>query len=216
MGWLITGIVLLFLGCLPLGVRIRYNEQGFLAAVLLGKLPITLFPIPRWLKKLTAKGKKPKKEEAPREETKAPPAEPAAQEAPKQSPQGGSWKRFLPFVELGLDFLGDFRRKLRVEKLVLNLILAGDDPCDLAVNYGRAWAAVGNLLPRLERVLVIQKRDVQVQCDFLAEETKVVFSMDLTITLGRILGLGVVYGIRAIKLLRKKPKSEAQNDSELL
>ena len=209
MGWLIFLAILIGLGCLPLGVRLRYDEDGPLAAVLLGRLPIVLYPVPGWLKKLTSREKKPgenkPKEEKPKKEKPQKAAE---------NPQGGSWKKFLPLVRLGLHFLGDFRRKLRVNRLVLRLTLAGDDPCDLAVNYGRAWAAVGNLLAALERAFVIQKRDVEVQCDFLGEETKVVFAMDLTITLGRVLGLLVKYGIRAVKILLKMKNQKAVQNNE--
>ena len=211
MGWLIFLAILIGLGCLPLGVRLRYDEDGPLAAVLLGRLPIVLYPLPGWLKKLTSREKKdgekkPKKEKPKKEK---PPKDTVG-----EAPQGGSWKKFLPLVRLGLHFLGDFRRKLRVNRLVLRLTLAGDDPCDLAVNYGRAWAAVGNLLAALERAFVIQKRDVEVQCDFLGEETKVVFAMDLTITLGRVLGLLVKYGIRAVKILLKMKNQKAVQNNE--
>ena len=211
MGWLIFLAILIGLGCLPLGVRLRYDEDGPLAAVLLGRLPIVLYPLPGWLKKLTSREKKdgekkPKKEKPKKEK---PPKDTVG-----EGPQGGSWKKFLPLVRLGLHFLGDFRRKLRVNRLVLRLTLAGDDPCDLAVNYGRAWAAVGNLLAALKRAFVIQKRDVEVQCDFLGEETKVVFAMDLTITLGRILGLLVKYGIRAVAILLKMKNQKAVQNNE--
>ena len=209
MGWLIFLAILIGLGCLPLGVRLRYDEDGPLAAVLLGRLPIVLYPLPGWLKKLTSREKKPgenkPKEEKPKKEKPQKAAE---------NPQGGSWKKFLPLVQLGLHFLGDFRRKLRVNRLVLRLTLAGDDPCDLAVNYGRAWAAVGNLLAAMQRAFVIQKRDVEVQCDFLGEETKVVFAMDLTITLGRVLGLLVKYGIRAVTILLKMKNQKAVQNNE--
>ena len=91
--------------------------------------------------------------------------------------------------------------------LELKLIMAADDPCDLAVNYGRAWAAVGNLMPRLERVLVIKKRDIEVECDFEANQTRVIARLDLTITLGRIIGTAVVYGVEAlIEFLKIKNK----------
>lgn len=211
MGWLIFLAILIGLGCVPLGVRLRYDEEGPLAAVLLGRLPIVLYPLPGWLKKLTSREKKdgekkPKKEKPKKEE---PPKDTVG-----EAPQGGSWKKFLPLVRLGLHFLGDFRRKLRVNRLVLRLTLAGDDPCDLAVNYGRAWAAVGNLLAAMQRAFVIQKRDVEVQCDFLGEETKVVFAMDLTITLGRILGLLVKYGIRAVAILLKMKNQKAVQNNE--
>lgn len=211
MGWLIFLAILIGLGCVPLGVRLRYDEDGPLAAVLLGRLPIVLYPLPGWLKKLTSREKKdgekkPKKEKPKKEK---PPKDTVG-----EAPQGGSWKKFLPLVRLGLHFLGDFRRKLRVNRLVLRLTLAGDDPCDLAVNYGRAWAAVGNLLAAMQRAFVIQKRDVEVQCDFLGEETKVVFAMDLTITLGRILGLLVKYGIRAVAILLKMKNQKAVQNNE--
>lgn len=211
MGWLIFLAILIGLGCVPLGVRLRYDEDGPLAAVLLGRLPIVLYPLPGWLKKLTSREKKdgekkPKKEKPKKEK---PPKDTVG-----EAPQGGSWKKFLPLVRLGLHFLGDFRRKLRVNRLVLRLTLAGDDPCDLAVNYGRAWAAVGNLLAAMQRAFVLQKRDVEVQCDFLGEETKVVFAMDLTITLGRILGLLVKYGIRAVAILLKMKNQKAVQNNE--
>lgn len=206
MGWLIFLGILVFLGCLPLGVRLRYGEDGFFASILLGKLPILVYPMPEWLDKRLHKPKK---------EPEAPKPAPPKQETPKeQRPSGGSVSRFLPFAGLGLRFLGDLRRKLRVNRLELKLILAGDDPCDVAVNYGRAWAALGNLMPRLDRALVIKKRNVEVECDFLAEETKVLFAMDLTITLGRILGLGLGYGFRAIKLYMNLKNQKAVQTNE--
>ena len=123
----------------------------------------------------------------------------AAKEEQDTPKKGGSILDFLPLVQVALDFLGEFRRKLRVNRLELKLILAADDPCDLAVNYGRAWAAVGNLFPLLERAFVIKKRDVEVECDFTSEETLVIARLDLTITLGRLLSLAVRYGIRALR-----------------
>lgn len=192
MGWLIALAVLVLLGCLPLGASVRYDEGGLRARLLLGHIRITLYPMPGWLDRLLHKP--PKEEKQPKKPQSQPEEKP---EAPTQSE--GDWKRFLPLLRTGLDFLGDLRRKLRVNRLVLRLTLGGDDPADLAVNYGRAWAALGNLMPRLERAFVIKKRDVEVQCDFLSENTAIVFAMDLTITLGRLLSLAVVYGIRVIK-----------------
>ena len=113
--------------------------------------------------------------------------------------QGGSVLDFLPLVKVGLNFLGDFRRKLRLNRLELKLIMAGDDPCDLATNYGKAWAALGNLFPLLERAFVIKKRDIEVECDFTASEMLIIARLDITITLGRIIALAVVYGIRALR-----------------
>ena len=198
MGVWIAAAIVLILAVLPLGVRVRYNSAGLILRVIAGPLKITVFPRKKKPKKQKVKQKKPKEEQnaEPSASEDKPPQPPEAQ--PEQKEKGGSIARFLPFIKLGLKFLGDFRRKLRLDNLYVRLILAGDDPCDLAVNYGRVWAAASNLMPQLERLFVIKKRDIQVECDFTAEEISVIAHVDMTITLGRLLTLAVVYGIRVL------------------
>ena len=205
MGWLIAPGILCLLAAIPLGVRIRYDSDGLLVKVLAGPVRITVFPRPQKEKK---KKEKPKKEKKPKKKEKA-----ADQQAAKKEKAGGSLADFLPLVKIALELLNGFRRKLRVDYLQLKLVLAADDPCDLAVNYGRAWAALGNLLPQLEKVLVIRKRDLNVECDFTAESTLVTAGADITITLGRLLALAVVYGLRALKeflIISRKRKGGAE------
>ena len=133
---------------------------------------------------------------------------------PEKPEQGGSWTDFLSLIPVVLDFLNDFRRKLRVNRLDLKLILASGDPCDLAVNYGKVWAAVGNFMPQLERFLKIQKRNIDIECDFLASETKVIARLDLTITLGRILAAVFKFAFRALveflKIMKKRKGGAAK------
>lgn len=204
MGWRIIALgIFLLLAAIPLGASVRYDADGIRVRVIAGFLRFTVIPLPQKKKKPPKKAKaaaqsppKPKKSAAQADEEK----------------KGGSWRDFIPLVRTGLDFLNHFRRKLRVNNLQLKLILAGDDPCDLAVNYGRAWAALGNLLPLLEKAFVIKKRDCEVECDFTADETLVTAQMDVTIRLGRMLSMTVVYGIRVIKdllVLKKKRKGGA-------
>jgi len=214
MGWWITFGILFLLAVLPLGVSVKYNADGALVRILLGPIKITLFPRPKKGKKDKKKKEPAKKQEQPSPDlpkNPKPPAKPK-QKQPREE-KGGSWTDFLPLVKEALRFLGDFRRKLRVDVLEMKLIMASDDPCDLAVNYGRAWAAVGNLLPQLERLFVIKKRDIQVECDFTASETLVIARLDLTITLGRLLAAVVVFGVRALKeflKIKKKRKGGAK------
>lgn len=215
MGWWIALGVIFLLGILPLGVSARYNGDGALLRVILGPVRLTLFP----RSKKEKKSRPPKKTDAQPKKQEEPlpsPPQPPKQE-PSEKEKGGSLPDFLPLVKVALNFLGDFRRKLRVNCLELKLILAGGDPCDLAVNYGKAWAAVGNLMPQLERLFVIKKRDVEVECDFTASETLVIARLDLTITLGRLLGLAVVYGVRALRefiKLQKKRKGGATHEPD--
>ena len=211
MGWLIALGIVTLLAVLPLGVSVKYDEDGVLLKLIIGPVKITLFPRPKKDQKPKKKKEKTKeKTEEQKEDPKEKPAEPPAPEAAPQTPgkkpedkpgekkSGGSVTDFLPLVKTALDMLGAFRRRLRLNVLELKLIMAADDPCDLAVNYGRVWAAVGNFLPQLEKVFVIKKRNIEVECDFLAAETKIIARLDLTITLGRILATVVVYGVRAL------------------
>ena len=192
MGWLITLVILVVLAWIPLGATIRYNTEGLSLKIIAG--PIRLTVLPKKNKEEKSK-KKPKDKSAPKK-VKASSTQSAT---PKQEEKGGPITDFLPLVNTALDLLNAFRKKLRIDRLELKLIMAADDPCDLAVNYGRAWAAVGNLFPRLERWLVIKKRDVEVECDFEASQTVVIAHVDLTITLGRLLGILIWYGVRALK-----------------
>ena len=201
MGWIITAGIVLLLAVLPLGVRIRYNSEGLLAKVIAGPLKITVFPLPKKEKKKTKKAEEAKPAETAQEENlPKPPQQPQQPKEKKTKGEtGGSLLDFLPLVKVAVDFLGDFRRKLRLNNLELKLILAGDDPCDLALNYGRAWAAVGNLMPQLEKWFVIRKRNIEVECDFTASQTLVIAHLDLTITLGRLLAAVVRFAFRALK-----------------
>lgn len=205
MGWAIAFLVIFLLAILPLGVSARYEESGPLVQVVAGPIRVTLFP--------KKKGKK-KKEKAKKEKKKKEPAQ--KKEEPKKEKKGGSWKDFIPLVKTGLAFLGDFRRKLRVNRLEVKVILAGGDPGKLALSYGRANMALGVLWPQLERCFAIKKRDVSIQCDFEAEKTTIYANMKITITLGRLLALVCRYGLRALKqfmAIKNKNKAVQNNES---
>jgi len=212
MGWWITLGILVLLAIMPLGVSVRYDEHGAEAKLIAGPVRIILYPRPKKDKKPKKEEKKPVKQPAepkPKEEPEKPTEEPTdKQEAKPSKKSGGPITDFLPLVQIVLDMLDAFGRKLRVNVLELKLIMAADDPCDLAVNYGRAWAAVGNLLPQLEKRFVIKKRNIEVECDFQADQTRVIARLDLTITLGRIIGTTLFHGGRAglefMKIIKKR------------
>ncbi len=194
MGWWIALCILVLLALLPLGASVRYDSGGPVVKIVAGPVRVQVLPVKK-------KEAKPKKEKPPKKQKQDAAAGKTGKQKPKQ--KGGSITDFLPMVDIIFDLLRTFRGKLRVNLLELNVILGGGDPCDLAIQYGRAWAALGNLWPRLEEWFVIEKRDVEIQCDFEASETCITARLDLTITLGRLIALTGVYGFKAVKELIK-------------
>lgn len=185
MGWLIALLVLLSLLFLPLGFCAIYRRSNAGVWLLIGPFKLRVFP-----------GNK-KEKSAKQEKTSA---------TDSSRSKGGSFRDFQPVAQTILQFLEEFRKKIRVKNLELRLVLAGNDPSDLAVNYGRTWAAVGSLIPQLERFLVIKKRNIQVECDFLADETLIYARLDATITIIRALQLLSVHGLKIIKQLMNLKK----------
>lgn len=196
-GWLIALGILVLLAILPVGVSLIYNEDGLFLSILLGLVKIRILP------KASEKDKKEKKAKPPKKQAKKETAQAKTKEKKSKEKSGGKLTDFLPLVQIAMRMLGSFRRKLRVNRLELKLTMAGGDPCDLAVNYGKAWAAVANLMPQLERFFVIKKRDIQVQCDFVEDSTRIRARLDITITIGRIVGVVVKYGVLAVLELLK-------------
>ena len=189
MGWLITLGILILLGFMPLGICGIYDAGGPTAKLLIGPVRILLYP--KQKKSKTEKSKKSKKQAV------------ATSKTANAEKKGGNYSEFLPYLNILLDFLGELRKKMRVKRLEMLLCMAGGDPFDLGINYGRAWAAVGTLMPQLEQLFVIEKRDVQVLCDFTQAQTTLYVRVDIAITLGRFLGLLMRYGWRALKEYRK-------------
>ena len=158
MGWLIALGILILIGFIRVGVLVRYDADGPLLRLILGPVKLTLVPAKKKKPKkdekhIHGKDKKKPKKAAPEQPGKLPTDPPPAPKPKKKS--GGPITDFLPLVKVALDFVGEFFTRLRFKDLHLKLILAGDDPCDLAMNYARAWEALGNLAPKLDNALNI-------------------------------------------------------------
>lgn len=178
MGWLAVAAALILLLLVPIGLSLLYNEDGGAAWMTLGPVRLRLYP--------SKKNKAQKKPDDNFAKTKT-------------AKKGGSYSDFLPIVEDILQVLLILRRKIRVKRLEMNLVLADNDPCDLALNYGKAWAAVGNLMPRLEQHFVIKKRDIEVQCDFTASKTLIFARLDLTLSPGQLLWIALHHGTQILR-----------------
>lgn len=205
MGWWIALGILILVAAIPFGVSIHYDADGLDVKAIVSFIRFTVFPLKKKQQKKEKATPPAKKVQEKTNGTKTTSSSPVETNS---KTKGGSLNDFLPFVKLGLEFLDSFRKRVRLNQLKLNVVLAGEDPCDLAILYGRAWTAIGNLMPRLERVFVIGKRDIEIGCDFTAAETLVTAHLDITITVGRAACIAAVYGFRALlaflKFMKKR------------
>lgn len=210
----LLGLLTLLL-VLPAGVRVRYDSRGFRLTLVYG--PVRWRLLPR--KKRSKREKKTMDKPLPAEPL---PVEPSV-ETPKASgvvtepsppeKKGGNLKALWDYVPTCLELLGAVRRRLLLRKLELLVNLAGDDPCDLAVLYGRAWAAVGSATALLENAFRIRRRNIQVFCDFTAEEIQAYLDLEIVACPARLLAVALRYGWRLLRqyLANKKAKKAVQS-----
>ena len=202
-GWVIFGIVIAvfaLIGCIPVGVDARYSQNELSLRLKIGLLQMQVLPA------------KPKKKKAAPKKEKTAAKKAAASEKPKKqfSMPKLTVSDILALVNLACDTLGNLRRKLRVEVLMLHVVLGGDDPAKAAMQYGSAWAVIGMLNPKLDQLFVIKKRDIQPFFDYNETETKISAQLALTLTIGRALSLGLKAGVRFLKLWINKKKAVQQ------
>ena len=190
-------VVLVLIGCIPVGVDARYSAEGVFLSAKIGPFLLQLLP------------QKPKKKQ-PKQQKKAEKA-PAKAEPQEKKPNpllSGGVDGLIQLLDLAFDTLGNLRRKLRVNELTLYVHIGGsDDPAKAAMGYGRAWAAIGAITPSLERLFVIKKRDIRPALDYTISNTQVDAHLVTTITIGRSLALALRAGIRFLKILNERKKA---------
>ena len=186
-GWIIALAVVALLVSIPfwpVGLVVVYRENGLELAVRLGFLKFKLDPDGTALRDLIVPVLEKEVE-----------VFATTVKAKVSHEKGGKLSDLVPLLKALWHLLGDLRRKVQVKRLDMNLVLAGEDPCTLALNYGKAWAAVGNITALLDSFLVIKKRNVQVNADFLGDTTRVYLKLYANMTIARLFGLLMHFGL---------------------
>ena len=202
--WMIVLLVLAvldFIGCILVGVDAGFDGEVRLA-IKIGFIRVRILP---------PKPKKPKKQKMKQPAAKKPAQKPAA--APKKPLFSGDPKELRALLQLGVQTLGDLRRKLRVEVLTLFVYFGGgDDPAKNAIAYGRAWAVIGSITPLLDQLFVIQKRRIEPRFAPQEDKLRVEGRIVLTITIGRALALGIRAGLGFLRIVSNKKKGDAEHE----
>lgn len=183
---LIVLLVLFLLGRIRIGAQVEYCEQGLFVRIRVGAVLIPVFP----LKAKKEKKKKPK------------PVKMAEQAAPEpKGKKGGLLKLAVKFIPLVLDTVKKFRRRLRVDRLDMNLVVSAPDPADAAMRYGQANALMGCLWQPITQAFHVKDGHARVAVDFDAQTPTIYILVSLSLTIAQTLGLALVFGAKALGIL---------------
>ena len=130
-----------------------------------------------------------------KEETAPKPSQPLAQRI------GGALDYARALLPIALEAGVLVRRKLRVDKLEVELTVSGPDPARAALNYGRASAALGAAWGALLAAFDVKEGRGRVVPDLESGESRAYALASLSLTLGQLLRLGIYFGIKALRAL---------------
>lgn len=183
-------LVLWLISRIRVGGIVEYSAEGPLVLLRIGPFKVELFP---GKPKERKAAKRPKKRREKKEKKGK------AQEPPTlKEKAGGALALFRELLPVALEAAGKLFRKLRVDELVLHLTWAASDPASAAIGYGAGQAALGTIWPLLDRSLDIRARDVGVAVDFRATQPVIYARASLSYTVGQLLALGAVSGVKAL------------------
>lgn len=190
MTWLyiLVGVLaaLWLLGQIRLGVGAEYRAQGPRVWLRAGPVQVDVYPLKKKEKK-AIKGQK--KEPAPQPETPRPDWSGRA---------GGALEYAQALLPVLLEAAGQFRRRLRVDNLALEVTVGAEDPGDAAIRYGQANGALAVLWGTLNEAFELREGHAWARVDFDARKTTVYALAALSLKLGQIARLGIYFGCRAL------------------
>lgn len=168
----LAAAAVLLLSLVRLGVWAAYQDGRLTLRIRIGPVRITLLPKK---KKRTPKAPKPHKKEMSKPPRTAGDLLDIA-------------RRALP---VALEAAGRLKRKIRVDRIYLDVIVAGEDPAAAALAYGGVNAAVGMIWPLVEQNLNVKDRRIRTRADFSAAETQLALEAAAALTVGQALSLAL-------------------------
>lgn len=206
--WIVLAGVLLalwLLGRIRVGVAVSYSEAGFSLTAKAGPAHIQILP-----------AQTPKKDKPPKKPKKAvdqpAPSDVAAKPKRNVKDTVSAALRFLPLVG---EAAGRFRRKIRIDYVMLRIIWGASDPADAAKGYGTGNAVMGILWLAVEHNFNVKERELSVEVDFEQTQPEFLGEARVTITVGQCVSLALILGIKALKIylgMRREKTVKTENE----
>lgn len=183
-------LLLAVLLLIPAQVRFRYDQGELALWVRFGPVKLQLFP-PGEKKEKVEPEKKPKKKAKPKKEK---PKKPKGKINREQILY--SLETLPPILGRALRRTG---RRLRFAPLKIHLLVAGPDPADTAMLYGRLEAALSAGLPVLHRLVHIREQDIRLFLDFQQEQMDLIADVGAALRPWDLVSVGVRAGGSLLK-----------------
>ncbi len=181
-GYVLLGLLLfvLLLLLLRYGVLVSYGQDGAALKLCLGWLKLSLYP---------SKPKKPKSVQKKKQE--------------KPSPAlSGSLELFWDLLPALQTVAKKIPGTLRIDRLLLSLDWAEEDPADAAIHYGYAWAVVEQLMAFLEAHFVLKKREISIRLSYEIEHPVLYAEARISISGWQLLSLFLPMAWESFRVLR--------------
>ena len=170
--------VLLLILILPVGVDVSYQEQTTFLKVKIGPLRIQILP------KKAGEAKK----------QKSKPASEARQDTAQKRKQKPGPADFLEIARLILKTASRFRKCLSIDRFVLHLVCASEDPYGTVMLFGYLNAGLSALSPLLHRALKIRSEDIRIAADLELGRPLVEARLTASLQIWEILYIGFCAG----------------------
>lgn len=187
---LLVGVMLV-----RVGVQVEFGRPALAVGVRVGPGYIQILPEKR------KKGRK----NAPKR-GKEPPKSPS-----KPRKKGETLDLLRAFLPLVLRTVKRLCGRLRVDKLDMVLIAGAEDPGDAALQYGRANAILGSLWQPIVNTCRVADGHARVDVDFNATKPEVYLLARLSLNVGQILMLALVFAVQALIILLRRTKTTTPN-----
>lgn len=176
-------LALLVLLLIPLTVRVSYENGVFSAWLRYASKKITLYP-------------RPEEEEKPREEDTPKPTEEKSSKKKEKAKIKPNWEQISYSLEVlprvMLRALRRTGRRITITPLKLHLLVAGEDPADVAMLYGRLHGVLAATLPPLHEAVRIKDQDIRLFPDFCGERMDCIADVGVRLRPWDILAVAVL------------------------
>ncbi len=187
-------LVLFLIGLIRVGAGVEYSTDGLLVYLRVGRLKFQIFP----LKKKPEKDEKAREKKAPKKRESDQKNEENDQKTPEK--KGGK----LELVKMALPLVGEaagaLKRRIRIDKLFLDLTVGGRDAAAVAQTFGYANAAIGTILPIFQHNFDLKEYRVRTDIDFTAPAPVIYLNAAVSARIGQLVTFAIILGCKALRV----------------